>query len=176
MNMKNLIQFNSESKNAQCLSNFAEISVKVNDQYYKTGEHAFHGTKYRCAAKCTKSKERKKELLEYAKKFEWNGKFNTPLEAKKAGGKKGLFLENYELEQWSDESIDVQKEICAYKYLHNEEVKETIDENENKYLLHQDNRAKTNTLWGGKFDKKTDNIIGHNRLGLIWMNIISNFN
>ena len=45
------------------------------------------------------------------------------------------------------------------------------------YLLHQENRAKADTPWGGKFlpgwdleaPVRLDGLVGQNRLGLIWM-------
>lgn len=171
--MENIIKFYSKSKEAQCLSNFADIEVKIGNIYYQTGEHAYHAMKYKCAAKYATSNDRKQLLLEYSKNFEKGGKYITPLEAKKAGGKKGFALEDHEREKWDNESINVQKEICIYKYTHNGDVKKIIDSSKKSYLLHQDNRATQNTVWGGRIDQKTNELIGQNKLGIIWMDVRS---
>ena len=164
--MENIIKFYSKSKQARCLSNFADIEVKIDNTHYQTGEHAYHAMKYKCAAKYATSDDRKQLLLEYSKNFEKGEKYDTPQEAKKAGGKKGFPLEDHEREKWNKESIDIQKEICIYKYKHSSDVKKIIDSSKKSYLLHQDNRATQNTIWGGRIDSKTNELIGQNKLGL----------
>ena len=57
------LKFYSKSKEGKVLSNFYPIEVRINKRIYKTGEHAFHGEKYRLLAKIYKiSEERHKEL------------------------------------------------------------------------------------------------------------------
>jgi predicted NAD-dependent protein-ADP-ribosyltransferase YbiA (DUF1768 family) len=65
-----VLKFYSKSKEGKCLSNFADIPIKINDKHYISGEHAFHGQKYIFASSITKTQKRKDLLLEYAKKFE----------------------------------------------------------------------------------------------------------
>jgi predicted NAD-dependent protein-ADP-ribosyltransferase YbiA (DUF1768 family) len=169
-----ILKFYSKSKDGQCLSNFADIEIQLENKIFSTGEHAFHYMKYYNASKYANSDKRKNELLNYAKKFEKPSVFKSSLDAKKGGGKKGFLLEPGEITNWNDESVEVQNEICKYKYNNCNEVKKFLDENKNKYLLHQDNRANENTIWGGREDKKTGKIIGQNKLGQIWLELNKN--
>jgi hypothetical protein len=76
--------------------------------------------------------------------------FSDSLSAKKGGGKKGCILEKEELILWDMEtSCDVQKIISLYKLNNNESIKKILRENKDSYILHQDNRAKNDTIWGG---------------------------
>jgi predicted NAD-dependent protein-ADP-ribosyltransferase YbiA (DUF1768 family) len=166
------LKFYSKSKEAKCLSNFADIPVQINDKHYISGEHAFHGQKYIFASNIAKTEERKKLLLEYAKKFEGETThFKSSLDAKKGGGKRGCILEKDELFLWDSKlSYDIQKIISLYKLNNNNDVKKILQENKNSYILHQDNRAKNDCLWGGRLDAN-NNLIGQNKLGKIWMQI-----
>ncbi len=166
------LKFYSRSKEAKCLSNFADIQIQINNKIYITGEHAFHGQKYIFASKVAKTEERKKLLLEYAKKFEGeNPHFKSSLDAKKGGGKKGCILEKDELSLWDTKfSYDVQKIISLYKLNNNNDVKKILLENKDSYILHQDNRAKNDTIWAGRLDAN-NNLIGQNKLGKIWMEL-----
>lgn len=167
-----IIKFYSKSSYAKCLSNFSDFEIIIKNKIFQTGEHAFHGLKYSSIAGKTKNKDRKKILLSYSEKFEGISPiFNTPNDAKKGGGKKGLLLEPLELEYWNNISYQTQKNISEYKFQTYQIVKETLLENKNSYLLHQDNRANNNTLWGGRIDKRTGNLVGYNKLGLVWMEI-----
>ncbi len=165
------LKFYSKSKKGKVLSNFAEINVKVNNKLYITGEHAFHGEKYISASKNTKTNERKKELVEYAKKFEGKDTiFKTPIEAKRAGGKSGMRLESDEIKEWNINTSDkIQYQISKYKFENSKEVRETLEHYSCYILLHQDNRARQNTPWGARI--KDGKMIGKNKLGKIWMKL-----
>lgn len=81
-------------------------------------------------------------------------------------------LTNEELNVWGLYSIQYQNKICFEKLKQNENVKNILLETHNKYLLHQDNRANMNSLWGGKI--KDNELIGKNQLGKIWMSLRDN--
>ena len=177
------LKFYSKSKEGKPLSNFADIEVVVNGKLYITGEHAFHGQKYISASKIysdeilTRSDDNRKiHLLNYAKKFEGKDtEFKTALDAKRGGGKRGAKLEDNEIKNWNEKEADeVQKEISLYKYENNLEVREILNKYKDRILIHQDNRAKPNTPWGAKVVEKDgkDIIVGQNKLGKSWMNIV----
>ena len=175
---KKYLRFYSKSKEGKVLSNFAEIEVKINGKTYITGEHAFHGQKYLVSAEANKDKERKDELIKYSKLFEGKDtKFKTALDAKKAGGKGGLRLNDTEIKEWdSNKADEIQKKICLYKYKNNKEVRETLKKYKDYILIHQDNRANKNTPWGARVVNKdgVNVIIGKNKLGKTWSNILKN--
>lgn len=172
------LKFYSKSKEGIVLSNFAEIKVEIDGKLYITGEHAFHGQKYISASKIyNDGSDRKIELINYAKKFEGkNTEFKTALDAKKGGGKKGAMLSPDEIKNWNEsESEIVQYDICDYKYENNLDVRTTLNKYKDRILIHQDNRAKSNTPWGARVKQeegKEDEIIGQNKLGKTWMKIV----
>tara|TARA_Y100001970_G_scaffold294296_1_gene450015 strand:- start:8384 stop:11872 length:3489 start_codon:yes stop_codon:yes gene_type:complete len=180
------LKFYSKSKEGKVLSNFADIEVVVDGKLYITGEHAFHGQKYISASKIysdeilTRSDDdRRIHLLNYAKKFEGKDtEFKTALDAKRGGGKRGAKLEDNEIKNWNEKDADeVQKQISLYKYENNLEVRTTLNKYKDSILIHQDNRAKSNTPWGARVKQeqgKEDEIIGHNKLGKIWMRLVEN--
>jgi predicted NAD-dependent protein-ADP-ribosyltransferase YbiA (DUF1768 family) len=169
---QHIVKFYSKSSIAKCLSNFSELKVIINDKHYKTGEHAFHGLKYLLIAGNIKDDDRIKKLIDYSLKFEGdNPYFKTPIDAKIGGGKRGLLLEKSELEFWNIASKKVQKKICNYKFKSYPEVQDIIKKYKDSYLLHQDNRANKDTIWGGRINKETNELIGNNKLGLLWMRI-----
>ena len=175
INMDSVIKFNSKSKNCKNLSNFCEVSFIMNGNNFKTGEHAFHFNKYSIAAIAAiltnNDVIRANELTEYAKTF-IGDEYKTGGDAKKAGGKKGLCLSETEIIAWNDVSWDIQKKICIARLRGNYDLMGLLCETKNKYLLHQDNRAKPNTIWGGKIMKTDANVmIGKNFLGKIWMEL-----
>jgi hypothetical protein len=83
----------------------------------------------------------KKILLNYSIQF-IGSKFSTGMVAKKMGGKKGLALNDEELKIWQDICIDLQKEICRYKYV---DIK-----SKNKILVHSALRCSTEKIKYGK--------------------------
>lgn len=162
------------------LSNFAPIPVEVRGLTYPTGEHAYHGQKFLTLANRAAGidNERAQALSRYAAGFQSGGDIpSDPRKAKTAGGKKAMPLEAAEINEWYvNKSIAVQFEICRNK-TKEDAVRTVLIDTGKDYLLHQDNRAKGDTLWGGKFPPKwdldapaqLDRLTGHNRLGLIWM-------
>ena len=170
MSSKKYLKFGSKGKTAQALSNFADLQVVIDGKTYKTGEHAFYANKYFTSSELYKDdSKRKQKLLDYANKFVGEGpEFETPLDAKKGGSKTKFKLKDNEIEAWSNNSIKVQKEINDYKYNTYPEVREVLEKYSDRILLHQDNRAKPDTLWGARISKEDNSIIGKNLLGKLW--------
>ena len=162
------LKFWSKGKKGRALSNFAELSVVIDGREYKTGEHAFHGNKYFTSAQLyDDKKKRKQKLLDYANKFVGDDtEFQTALDAKKGGSKTKFRLKDNEIEAWKDNSIETQKIINKYKYETYPEVRQVLEKYSDHILLHQDNRAKEDTIWGARI---VDGVmIGQNLLGKMW--------
>lgn len=169
------INFFFKKDTYKCLSNFWECDVVVGSREYDSGEHCFHGEKFiRIGELCT-DERRKQALLEYGQKFlkgtaEKNGNV-----IKKMGRK--FVLTSAELELWSKISIDVQIEICKYKYDHYDIVREDLHKSRGNILIHpamrcSDEKVK-DRLWEGRaivVDGKPT-IIGKNMLGKLWMEL-----
>ena len=180
----NVITFFSKKEEYKSLSNYWEcdVSIKYFDEIflYESGEHCFHGEKYRRIGNLCKNENRKKQLLDYASNFIKPSNYKTPNEAKKRGGKKGLLLTNEELKLWNSISIDVQREICAWKFEHYKEVRNDLKKSGNKILVHPALRASEDKLndriWEGKAIVKNGKveILGRNLLGILWMELRSN--
>ena len=168
--------FYSRSKEGFELSNFHGISglggVKVNGRLYRTGESAFHGEKFMCAARWTSAGPEKEVLLEHAVKFQRVG---DPGQAKRMGGKgpEGMKLKPEQLSKWDKgQSEAVQMCICRYKVKNCHKVRAALRSSGSRPLLHYDFRAKAGKCeWGGRIDKATGELIGNNRLGKLWMQI-----
>ena len=118
MSKATYLKFYSKGKEGRELSNFSELSVIINGILYKTGEHAFQGSKYLSASVLYDEKsKRHKKLIEYAKKFQGDtSEFETALDAKRGGSKSKLKMVDKEIELWNKDSIDIQKQINNYKY------------------------------------------------------------
>lgn len=175
---KNVINFYSKKKEFNSLSNFWENPIITGDgSFYQSGEHCFHGEKYKKLGNISNDINRKKELLKYSKKFLNVSEFKTPNIAKKMGGKSGLKLTEEELKTWEVISIKVQEEICVYKVKNYSAVREDLKKSHNKILVHSLLRVKLENLntriWEGKAIIKNGEIeiIGKNLLGKIWMKI-----
>ena len=109
----------------------------VEDREYDSGESCFHGEKFVRLGKMCEDENRKRVLLEYGSRFlrgvcEKNGAV-----VKKMGRK--LILDKDELELWNRLSIEVQTEICKYKYENYEEVREDLVKSKGK-ILHRPKR------------------------------------
>jgi len=181
------ITFFSGKKEFRSLSNFWEKDVIVstdinipNDiREYETGEHCFHGEKYIRLGRLSEDKKRKKELIFYGLTFLKPSKYKTCADAKKKGGKSGLLLLPDELAQWDALSIEVQIDICNYKYNTYDEVRQDLKKSENKILIHPALRTSEEKvklrIWEGKAIIKDGqiHILGKNRLGSVWMEIRS---
>ena len=166
-------------------------SDSPNSYLYESGEHCFHGEKYRRIAMLyDASNQRRFVLLDHWKRFrkdckysgsENGGYYVTPADAKRGGGKKGLLLIKSELEAWKTISIEVQKEICKYKFDNYSEIRDDLKKSGDKILIHPAMRCSDinmNTrFWEGRV-KEMENeeyeILGGNMLGNIWMEIRGN--
>jgi len=175
------ITFWSGKKEYKSLSNFWECEVVIIDdgiQYmYNSGEHCFHGEKYRKIGKLCEDIDRMNQLLEYSKLFLKDGKFPTALKAKSAGGKKGLELKKNELDLWSKICLDVQYNICNYKFDNYEEVRTDLKKSIGSLLIHSASRCSEKQyekqFWAGKLVERDGIkiVIGGNKLGECWMEI-----
>jgi len=182
-----VIYFDSKAKgDIKVLSNFQKCEIKVDDISYPSGEHAYHGEKYRQIGLRTENEERKKKLLEYAKKFTSTGEFEDLFDGKikSKGGKKGLALDAEESKLWSSIGLESQGKISKWKLNHCENVKEVLMGTGSKLLVHRKGRtnaitfskdpAKYNkTIWEGLCvveDGKVK-VYGKNLLGKVWMDI-----
>lgn len=179
----NVINFFGKKEEYKSLSNFwtCDVSIIHYDRYltYESGEHCFHGEKYRRIGNLSKNEDRKKQLLEYATKFMKPSPYKTANDAKKMGGKKGLLLNGEELKLWSSISVDVQREICDWKFDHYEEVRNDLIKSGTKILVHPALRCSEeklkDRLWEGKaiVNNGKVEILGRNLLGKIWMELRS---
>lgn len=137
---------------------------------YESGEHCFHGEKYIRLGNLCRDENRKFLLINYGKKFIKPSQYKNCAIAKKMGGKTGLLLNEEEIENWESISIELQKEICKWKFENYEEVKNDLMKSGTKFLVHPALRSKSG-LWTGKgvIQEGTVIIIGRNMLGIIWM-------
>jgi len=174
-----VMNFFFKKEEGRCLSNFWECLVRIEDgeeiREYDSGECCFHGEKFVRVGKLCKDEKRKGDLLEYGNRFlrgvcEKDGGL-----VKKMGRK--FILSKEELELWYRLSVDVQNEICKYKYENYEEVKEELVKSKGKVLIHPAMRCSEekvkSRLWEGKgvvVDGKVE-VIGGNMLGKLWMKI-----
>jgi predicted NAD-dependent protein-ADP-ribosyltransferase YbiA (DUF1768 family) len=175
-----LVNFYSRKKEYRSLSNFWENDVTIIDRdetrIYQSGEHCFHGEKYRRISAFSENDTRKRVLNDYSKSFLKPSVYATPGEAKKAGGKRGLHLLSDELKVWSQLSIDVQKEICSWKIKNNETVKQDLLKSGTRLLVHpalmcSEEKLK-DRIWEGRAlmnERGELLILGQNLLGNIWM-------
>lgn len=173
--MDNIIKFYSKSKDNELrkLSNFNMEKIIVEDIEFKSGEHCFQYFKYLSSSINCKNDdiERSNKLLEHSNKILESENAN---EAKKLGSKSSMKLNNKEIYLWNKLCYDYQHKICLAKLEQNKNLKNILLNTNNKYLLHQDNRAKEKTIWGGRI--KYDILIGKNELGKIWMSLRNKFN
>lgn len=179
---ENTINFFSKKEECRSLSNFWECKIIIQDgntgeiRDYDSGECYFHGEKfYLVGERIINNEKRKKELIEYSKKFLSGNSESDGAKVKKMG--RNLILTKDELELWDQLKIDVQKEICEYKFENYQEVKNDLRNSGNKILIHPalrccEEKLKNNDLCGkavinnGKIE-----ILGKNIIGKIWMEL-----
>jgi predicted NAD-dependent protein-ADP-ribosyltransferase YbiA (DUF1768 family) len=178
-----VMNFFYKKEEGRCFSNFWECLIQIKDgeevREYDSGEWCFHGEKFIRLGKLCEKEERKRDLLEYGSRFlrGVSGKRDGGF-IKKMGRK--FILNKEELDLWYNLSVDVQIEICTYKYENYEEVREELVKSKGKVLIHpamrcSEEKVKTR-LWEGKgivVDGKVK-VIGGNMLGKIWMVIRDN--
>ena len=93
------------------------------------------------------------------------------------GGKRGLLLNAGELDQWDRISIEVQNEICKWKYDHYEEVRMDLENSKGKILVHPTMRCSEENvrtrLWEGKAVVRDGKVVilGGNMLGSLWSSL-----
>lgn len=175
--MQGVMNFFFKKEEGKCLSNFWECDVVIMDEgevrEYGSGENCFHGEKFLRIGKLCEDEKRKKELLEYGRKF-LKGLCVTDGSVVKKMGRK-FVLSKEELGLWYGLSIGVQKEICKYKFENYEEVREELVKSRGRVLIHPALRCSEEKLrtrlWEGKgivVNGKIE-VIGRNMLGDLWM-------
>ena len=92
-----VINFFSKKEDFKSLSNFWMGNVIVDGVVYESGEHCFHGEKYRRLGEKCIDEGRKKKLLDYSKNFMNPSLYRNCNDVKKMGGKKGLLLSSNEI-------------------------------------------------------------------------------
>jgi len=169
----------SKKEEFRSLSNFWECKVVIKDgdtiREYDSGESCFQGEKFIRVSKFCKDETRKRLLVEYGSIFLKGVCEKDSIAVKKMGRK--FILDKNELDLWSILSIDVQNEICKYKYDNYVEVRDDLVKGKDKVLIHPAMRISEeklqSRLWEGKgvvVDGKIE-VIGRNMLGNLWMKI-----
>jgi ribA/ribD-fused uncharacterized protein len=174
--MDNVINFFSRKQEFRSLSNFWEGDVKVQGRLYESGEHCFHGEKYYRLADLSTDLLKKALLLDYSQLF-MKPSYRSAAEAKTLGSAKGFRLTKEELAQWSRLSVEVQKEICRWKFENYKEVRDDLIKSGSKILIHPAMRCShvESRIWEGKASLKYGELVvlGQNILGKIWMELRS---
>lgn len=140
------MNFFFKKEEGRCLSNFWECLVSIQDgeeiREYDSGESCFHGEKFVRIGK----------LMEYGSRFLRGVCVKDGGLIKKMGRK--FILSKEELELWYRLSVDVQIEICKYKYDNYKEVKEELVRSKGRVLIHPAMRCSEekvkSRLWEGK--------------------------
>jgi DNA-directed RNA polymerase subunit E'/Rpb7 len=168
---------NIKSNWRKVLSNFYPSIIKLNigdkERSYPTPEHAFQGAKYILSAEPINSKT-PVDIEELATRFEIRGSYESPVDAKSAGGKSGFKKNNVKLtDYWDGQSDSIMLKILTYRYTHDDEFKDIIQSAifMNVYLLHYERSGKKPSYWGGHIDKTTGEIVGTNTLGKMIMSL-----
>jgi predicted NAD-dependent protein-ADP-ribosyltransferase YbiA (DUF1768 family) len=175
----NIFTFFYKKNNGCELSNFYECDIIINKNIYSSGELAFHGLKYNIISNKINNKNRKVELINYSIKFQKNEGFDklSGNKIKSKGGKNGLKLSIEELQIWYQYRDKIQKQICKYKYENYKNIRNILNDTNSKILIHPALRCSDKNVikqyWTGRIKIIDDKIkiIGHNKLGKIWMDI-----
>lgn len=165
------ITFHSKSKDdrARALSNFSEHEVEVDNVKFNSGEHAFQTIKFTHAAAVTTNEQRRMRLMQHAAKVKDS---LLPMDAKtlgSKGGKGGMKLTQFEIQKWHEAAPVVQRQICESKIELHPQIYEFLLSTETKLLLHHE--LGPTPYWGGRLEKETEQVIGENTLGQIWMQL-----
>jgi len=174
-----VMNFFYKKEECRSLSNFWEGGVVIVNEgevrTYDSGESCFHGEKFIRIGKLCEDENRKAALLEYGGRFLKGNCPKTGAVIKKMG--RTFVLSKEELDQWNHLSVDVQVNICKYKFENYKEVRDDLLKSVGKILIHPAMRCseeKVRTrMWEGKgivVDGKIE-VIGKNRLGKIWMTL-----
>ncbi len=176
-----VMNFFFKKEECRSLSNFWECDVVIVDidngelREYSSGESCFHGEKFIRISKLCEDENRKRELLEYGRRFLKGVCENNGNVVKKMG--RNFILNKEELEMWYILSVGVQIEICNYKFKNYEVVRNDLCKSMGKVLIHpamrcSEEKVKTR-MWEGKgivVDGKIE-VIGKNMLGNLWMKL-----
>ncbi len=174
-----VMNFFFKKKEGRNLSNFWECHIKIEDgdenREYDSGESCFHGEKFIRIGKLCKDENRKKDLFEYGERFSSGVCDKNGAVVKRMGRK--FILDQDELKLWNVIGVDVQIEICNYKFENYEEIRDELYKSRSRILIHPAMRCNEekvkNRLWEGRgiiVDGKIE-VIGKNMLGKIWMNL-----
>ena len=116
--------------------------------------------------------------MDYSKKFSQPSLFGYGNDVKSKGGKKGgVKLSDEELRIWDDICLEVQREICLYKYENYEIIKDELVNSGVKLLVHPAMRCNEEKVkgkfWEGRGIVVDGNVvvIGRNMLGNLWMEL-----
>jgi len=171
----NVVLFFSGKRAFRSLSNFSDHFVRLEDRFYITGEHCFHGEKFRLIGLAADA-DRGPMLLEHSKRFEGTSpSIASPTEAKRQGGKKGFLLTMKERMAWEAASEGVQRCICVCKTRDHPEVRKDLLSSGNRLLVHPALRCSVERaalcVWEGRavvIDGRIT-VIGGNGLGRLYM-------
>jgi len=189
-----IIHFFSRKKEYTSLSNFWEGKIRIVDgeqiREYESGEHCIYGEQYIRIGNLCSDENKKRLLIEYGNTFIEPSIYKTAIEVKKVNGKKnekvnikkGIFLNDIELNIWQKLRLDVQKGICRWKFDNDEQVRQDIIKSGNKILIHPAMRYSEEKVikqvWSGKGVIRNGSIIvlGENRIGNLWMELRNEMN
>ncbi len=163
-NPKMSITFFSRKKEYNSLSNFSEHPVVLNEIKYYCGEVCFQAQKFLQVAHSS-SGSRRLELLDWSRKISVK---TDPILARRMGRQFVLTLD--ELSIWNKASIQVQTDICKYKFENYEEVRSDLRKSGDMILIHPcrcSDEAIRNRVWEGRLVGNV--VLGGNMLGKIWM-------
>ena len=172
-----VVNFFSGKDAFRSLSNFWEGQVVVDSRDYESGEHAFHGEKYTRLGALCEEPTRQRRLLDYGGTFRRPSPYKTGAIAKRMGGKRGLSLDSNELGAWETISMDVQFEICQWKFRNHKNVRDDLLNSKGRLLIHPALRCSeaklASRIWEGKGVVQDGRIVvlGRNVLGRMWMQI-----
>ena len=171
-----VMNFFSKKEECRSLSNFWECAVRIVDtngdvREYESGECCFHGEKFVRVGMLCVDESRKRELLEYGCKFQ---KCSLDGGVVKKMGRK-FVLSDAELGVWSELGIEVQREICRYKFVNYDRVRSDLILSVGRVLIHPAMRCGDDKvrgrLWEGRgvvVDGRIE-VLGGNMLGKLWM-------
>jgi predicted NAD-dependent protein-ADP-ribosyltransferase YbiA (DUF1768 family) len=149
---------------------------------YPTGEHAFHGGKFKLLGlQLVETDPRQEVLLSYSLLFEGESvttcALPTPKEAKRAGGHAGLQLTLEELARWEQCSMKLQEQICREK-LKDAVTRKFLEGTRDRYLVHYEAGvnwpcygATILTPEDSPFGDGRSWMKGDNLLGEVWMKL-----
>jgi hypothetical protein len=178
----NVATFMFKKPEFQTLTNFWPCLVTITEKddvyQYSSGEHAFHGEKFRRLSKLSKNTSRKAELLRYSKQFlRCNDGGISALDAKRKSESAGLALTAEELTVWDKLSLKVQKEINGWKATIPEVRADLANTGKRKLVqtdIYTTEKDMEEKIWDGKAivnEKGKVEIVGKNMMGRIWMEI-----